>query len=214
MIHMESKRRGFQVMASVMFLSTLLVGCGEEKVEENDPKQQFEKVMADLEKKQQENEEKTKNQPIELTKDAFTTYIGEIDGSDFMKTIDLKDGVVNIEYYASFDEYLEEHPNTSFNPTDYAVAISRRNEILVGETVGVLRYFPEMKSIRIYLPSYNENYTVDVNRQQLDELLGLDVTEPRGDSQWREEFTSPYVYDAQGRERFFETFVTVDRTST
>lgn len=214
MIRMESKRRNFQMMAGVMIVSSLLVGCGEEKAEEQDPMQQFEKVMADLEKEQEENEEKTKNQPIELTTDAFTEYIQQIDGSDFMETIELKDGVANIEYYSSFEDYMEEHPNTAFNYADFSRATDKRDQILVGETVEMLRYFPEMESVRIFLPNYSGNYTAEVERNRLNELLGMDVTEPRGDSQWREEFMMPYIFEAQGRERFFETFVTVERTST
>ena len=214
MIRMESKRRNFQMLAGVMILSALLVGCGEEKAEEQDPMKQFEKVMADLEKKQEENEEKTKNQPIELTTDSFTEYIQQIDGSDFMKTIELKDGVANIEYYSSFEDYMEEHPNTSFSHGDHMRAMRERNQILIGETVEMLRYFPEMKSIRIFLPNFSQNYTVEVGRDRLNEFLGMDVTEPRGDSQWQEEFTMPYIFEAQGRERFFETFVTVEQTST
>ncbi|WP_031422561.1 hypothetical protein [Exiguobacterium sp. NG55] len=214
MIRMKSKRRNFQMMAVVMIFSALLVGCAEEKAEEQDPMKQFEKVTADLRKEQEKNEEKTKNQPIELTTEAFTKYIEQIDGSDFMKTIELKDGVANIEYYSSFEDYMEEHPNTSFNSSHYVNTVIERDQILIGETVEMLRYFPEMKSIRIFLPNLMENYTVEVERNRLNELLGMDVTEPRGDSQWREEFTMPYIIKAQGRERFFETFVTVDRTST
>lgn len=214
MIRVESKRHNFQMLAGVMILTSLLVGCGEEKAEEQDPMQQFEKVMADLEKEQEENEEKTKNQPIELTTDAFTEYIQQIDGSDFMETIELKDGVANIEYYSSFEDYMEEHPNTSFNSSHYVDTVIERDQILIGETVEMLRYFPEMKSIRIFLPNLMENYTVEVERNRLNELLGMDVSEPRGDIQWRKEFTMPYIYEAQGRERFFETFVIVERTST
>lgn len=210
----DSKKYGFRVILSAILVSALLGGCVEERAEEKSPKERLEMIRDNLENMQQENEEKSKNQPIELTADAFTAYLQKIDGSDFMKTIELKGGAANIEYYPSFDLYLEDHPNTSFSSFDYALAISRRNEILVGDTVGVLRYFPEMKSIRIFLPSDTENYTVQVDRDRLDELLGMDVTEPRGDSEWREAFTTPYVYGAQGRERFFETFVTVDRSSS
>lgn len=83
-------------------------------------------------------------------------------------------------------------------------------KILVGENVRLLRQFPDLTATSMVLPYGGQTYSIDLDRQAVNEYLGFKVEElSLEDKSWHEKFSNPYIYDDTNRKQFFDKFVEV-----
>lgn len=83
-------------------------------------------------------------------------------------------------------------------------------KILVGENVRLLRQFPDLTATSMVLPYGGQTYSIDLDRQAVNEYLGFKVEElSLEDKSWHEKFSNPYIYDDTNRKQFFDMFVEV-----
>lgn len=148
-----------------------------------------------------------------VTQEEFEAYAQNITGGTFIKTISITDNKGSIKYYGSYEEYKQGNPDNLLKEEDYKNYFETGDaveKILVSENVRLLRQFPDLTATSMVLPYDGKKYSIDLDRQEVNEYLGLKVEELiSSDGSWNEKFNHPVVYDDTNRKKFFDTFVKV-----
>ncbi|WP_263560126.1 hypothetical protein [Paenibacillus polymyxa] len=144
---------------------------------------------------------------------AFKEYASNIKGSTFVKSISVKDNKSLIDFYGTYSEYKKENPDSPINKEEYGDYFSTKaiQKILVGESVRLLRQFPDLSAISIVLPFDGKTYSTDLDRSSLNNFLGYKIESlSTKDRSWNDKFSDPYIYDKSNRQKFFDTFVEIN----
>lgn len=148
-----------------------------------------------------------------VTQEEFEAYAQNITGGTFIKTISVTDNKGSIEYYGSFEEYKQANPDSLLKEEDYKSYFETGDaveKILVSENVRLLRQFPDLTATSMILTYDGKTYSIDLDRQEVNEYLGFKVEElSSSDGSWNEKFNEPIVYDDTKRKQFFDKFVQV-----
>lgn len=148
-----------------------------------------------------------------VSQEEFESYASNITGKTFIKSISVTDNKGNIEFYSSFEEYKTDNPDSQLSEEDYKEYFETGDaveKILVKENVRILRQFPNLTSTSMILPYNGKIYSIDLNREEVNEYLGFKVEElSTSDGSWNEKFNDPIVYDDTNRKKFFDKFVKV-----
>ena len=198
---MTNRKKSFQRKMVVGVMSTIatftmLTACGEEEMVETP-----------------DNEEVVEQPTTSVSAEEFEAYAKNITGGTFIKTINVTNNKGSIEYFSTFDEYKQANAQSMLTEEDYKEYFetgSAIEKIFVSENVRLLRQFPSLSGMHMVLPFDGKTYTMDVDRQQVNDYLGFNVEElSTDDGSWNEKFVDEIVYDDTKRKAFFDEFVEV-----
>lgn len=143
----------------------------------------------------------------------FESYVSVIDGSSFIENAYVKDDIGVIEFYPSYETYKKEKVASSLTINDYQDYFNtgdKIEKIFVGETVRLLRQFPNLKGVAVTLSLKQNTYFIDLSREEANNYLGLNIEDlSTEDGSWREQFVNKTLSDDTLRQDFFDKFVVV-----
>jgi hypothetical protein len=85
-----------------------------------------------------------------------------------------------VEYFGSYDEYKQANPDSKLMAADYTGYFETGDavqKILVSENVRLLRQFPDLAATLMVLPFDGKTYTINLERQAVNDYLGFKVEE-------------------------------------
>lgn len=159
----------------------------------------------------------SKEKPSKATAKSDAEKLNEfgdsITGGAFVKTTAFDGDKGIMIFHPNHASYKEENPDSNVSEEDYSNYFNTGDaieKIMVGESVRILREFPEMNAIAITLPFEGQTYKVNLEREAANEYLGLKIEDLSvKDGSWTDKFTEPYLYDEDNRKEFFYKFIQV-----
>lgn len=137
------------------------------------------------------------------------SYIGNLVGRTFIKSVAIENGIVNIFYYSNYEDYKSNNENSLISNKDYDEYFTQNtiDKILVGEPVRILREFPFINNVYLALSLNETLFDVDVSREQLNEFLGYKIEKLSViDDSWRVKFADVFIYNKKNREEYLKHF--------
>ncbi|MNC03243.1 hypothetical protein D3C75_506430 [compost metagenome] len=139
------------------------------------------------------------------------TYISNLTGRTFIKSVAIEDTAINIFFFESYNEFKSSNidsPISNSDYDDYFASQSSVEKLLVGESVRILREFGHLNNVGIVLPVKANIYEISVSRERLNSFLGYNVdTLSTLNDTWRSKFADVFIYNKANRERFLKEFV-------
>ncbi|MGN7403293.1 hypothetical protein ACTHO0_25925 [Cytobacillus praedii] len=115
---------------------------------------------------------------------------------------------------SSFDEYKADNPDINLTVSDYTGYFETGEaieKIMIVENVRLLRQFPTLDEAKMTLPYDNKTYSIEINRESVNEYLGFRVEELKTeDDSWNTKFLDPIGYDNSKRKAFFDKFGNIE----
>ena len=181
---MKIKRITFAIISSIMIFS-----CGNPKSE----------------KKTESEIVETKSEPTEL--EQLQKESSRLRAGGSIKKAELENGKATIEYVKDYAEYKELNPQSGLTESDLKNYWSSGDAIekaLVDGSVRIMKKLDFIDQVEITLPNNGKVYSIDVKKSELEKFVGSDFTEIKNN--WDEKFSNPYVYNDNGRQKFFAKF--------
>ena len=75
---------------------------------------------------------------------------------------------------------------------------------LVDGSVRLMKKLDFLNQVEIILPSKGKKYSVNVKKSELEKFIGSDFNTIKNN--WDEKFSNPFVYNDNGRQKFFSEF--------
>ncbi|WP_293924330.1 hypothetical protein [Sphingobacterium sp. UBA6320] len=128
-------------------------------------------------------------------------------GGGSIKSIELVGETVNIIYVSSYEEYKRLNPQSILTETDLSTYWESGDAIqkaLIDGAVRIMKKLNFVNEVSIVLPYKNEVYEIFVVKSELEKFIGKDFETIL--KNWDELFSDPYVYDKEGRHKFFQKF--------
>lgn len=178
----------------LIFLTTCLVttnGCGNPKT---DKKEETENTQPESEPKN-ENLEKLGLESSRLR------------GGGSIKLVGLEGGKGIIQYVKDYEEYKELNPQSSVTKSSwegYWENSAGVEKALVDGSVRLMKKLDYLDQVEISITYNRKIYSVDVKKSELEKFIGLDFKSIISD--WDNTFSNPYVYDDNGRKKFYMKF--------
>ncbi|SMO55230.1 hypothetical protein [Melghirimyces algeriensis] len=153
---------------------------------------------------------------------SFEEYVRMIRGSSFIQKSELKDGVVTIRYYGSYDEYKKENPDSKIDSKDFNTYWSgtqgtqKRLEMNLTrgftESLRIARLYPEVKKIDMEIPVKGKVYKFKASREELEQFFKANFDELhkayQEGNKSLSEYIDPVIHKESKRKEFLDTFVT------
>lgn len=124
-----------------------------------------------------------------------------------IKKVDLENGKASIEYVKDYEEYREINPQSGLTESDlknYWRSGDAIEKALVDGSVRIMKKLNFIDRVEITLPINGKVYSIDVKKSELEKFIGSDFTEIKNN--WDEKFSNPFVYNDNGRQKFFAKF--------
>lgn len=174
----------------IITLSSIIVfSCGNPKTEE--------KVESEI--------VETKSELTEL--EQLQNESSRLRAGGSIKKTKLENGKATIEYVKDYKEYKELNPQSGLSESELKNYWSSGDAIekaLVDGSVRIIKKLDFIEEVEIILPYNGKIYSIDVNKSEFEKFIGLDFSEIKNN--WDEKFSNPYVYNDDGRQKFFEKF--------
>lgn len=126
-----------------------------------------------------------------------------------IKNVELSGNSAVITYVKDFEEYKSLNPQSGLTKTELENYWENGGEIekaLVDGSVRLMKKLSFIDSVTIVLPFKGVIYSISVNKPDLEKFVGSDFNTII--SNWDEKFSTPYVYNDQGRKSFYKKFGT------
>ncbi|WP_182103197.1 hypothetical protein [Niallia taxi] len=142
-------------------------------------------------------------------------FLDVMTGKKFVKNaiFDENKRTLFINFFNSYEEYKEHEEKHLVDENQYNSYIGTFNKIqklVVLESARILRDFNEIENVSMSLHFEGKSYDANVNRDELNRLIGYDIRElsPLNDS-WRDKFSDIYGYGKENdkRSELFNQFV-------
>ncbi len=175
--------------------STLLFSCKNSQSDKNSKE------------KNTQTETKPKNEKLQkLELEASRLRAG---GS--IKNVELDNGKATIEYVKDYNEYKKVNPQSSLSKSmweTYWETGEAVKKAMVDGSVKLMKKLDYLNEVNIKIPYKTKTYSIDVKKSKLEKFVGSDFKTIKSD--WDNKFSNPYVYDDNGRNKFFTKFGTVE----
>lgn len=138
------------------------------------------------------------------------SYIGNLVGRTFIKSVAIENGVVNIFFYSNYEEYKKYNEKSLVEKKDYDEYFTQNKieKILVGEPARILREFPFINNVYIALSFNSTLFDISISREQLDTFLGFEIGNLSvADDSWRIKFADVFIYNRTNRNSYLKKFV-------
>lgn len=147
----------------------------------------------------------------ETNVDQLKTEASRLNGGGSIKNIKLENGKATITYVKSYREYKELNPQSVLTENDlksYWLTGNAIQKILVGSPARLMKKLSFINEVKIVLPFENKVYEIDVKKYELEKFVNKSMSQITND--WKENFADPYIYDKNGRQKFFNKFGTIN----
>tara|TARA_B110000259_G_C13833287_1_gene329596 strand:+ start:75 stop:641 length:567 start_codon:yes stop_codon:yes gene_type:complete len=171
--------------------SIMIIGCGNSKKDEENKTVEV----------QTETEPKNENLKS-LEREASRLRAG---GS--IKTVELDNGIANIEYVKDYAEYKKLNPQSGLDKSSWETYWETSDGVekaIVDGSVKLMKKLDFLNEVKITIPYKGKTYSVDVKKSELEKFVGSDFKTIVSD--WDNKFSNPYVYNDSGRQKFFAEF--------
>lgn len=148
-------------------------------------------------------------------KEQFQNIAIGIKGSVFIRQARALQNKGVINYFTSYDEYLQSvkgksDEKASRNSYNNLIRHNAILKMLITESVKVMMSMDSLESLEINIQSERRAYRASIDRSELEDFLQLDLAELKIDKEmWRDEFLGRFVYDSEGNDAFLELFVSI-----
>ena len=132
-------------------------------------------------------------------------------GAGSIKTVAYNNGKATIEYVKDFAEYKSLNPESSLTKEyldGYWENGDEYKKALVDSPARLMRKLYFLEEVAVKLPYKGENYSVNINKQQLEAFTETSFEEMK--KNWDTHFLDKYVNAAAGRDKFFQQFAKVE----
>lgn len=151
----------------------------------------------------------------ESEKEQFVQAVSRMKGYGLVKQARVISGQGTVTFYGSYEEYLKNAGGTEImTESQYEAYFAKDDQItkiLMNEPVRILTKLSFLQHITMTIPFKDKTYRVQLGREEVENYFGLDLDELRIDKMlWRDEFVGKFVYSAEERRRFAETFIVQD----
>jgi len=179
-----------KIFVAILSLSSIIIfSCVNPKSEE--------KIETDINKNKSELTELEK---LEIESSRLRA------GGTIKNTI-LENGEAKIEYVKDFKEYKELNPQSGLTESDldnYWNSNDAIEKALVEGSVRIMKNLDFINKVEIILPNKGKIYSINVTKKDLEDFIGFNFEEVKNN--WNEKFSNPYVYNDNGRQKFFAKF--------
>ena len=177
-------------------LSLFLIACGtsESPKESENNKPQIENDLSE-------------NTPADERLKKLKVEASRLRAGGSIKSVELDNGMVSIEYVKNYEEYKKLQPKSSLTQRELEAYWESGNAIkkaLVGGSVRLMRKLDFVNRVKITLPYKRVHYSIDVSKVELEKFLQTDFKSVVDN--WDAIFSDPYVYDKKGLRTFFREF--------
>jgi hypothetical protein len=184
-----------RTLTLVIIGSLMIFGCGNSKKENE----------TETVKVETESEPKNENL-INLEREASRLRAG---GS--IKTVELVNGKATIEYVKDYKEYKELNPQSGLTKSSWETYWETSDGVqkaIVDGSVKLMKKLDYLNEVKITIPYNGKTYSIEVEKTKLEKFIGSDFKTIVAD--WDEKFSNPYVYNDNGRKKFFAEFGTTE----
>ena len=158
---------------------------------------------------------KGKNQNIEDVKTGPINQLkieaSRLRAGSFVKDVLLDGKKAIIVYVKDYNEYKEKNPQSIITESEFSSYWESGNAIekaLIDGSVRIMKKLEFVQEVQIILPFKDKKYSINVSKIELEKFVGTDFNSMK--ENWDKTFSNPYVYEKDGREKFFERFGTVE----
>lgn len=141
-------------------------------------------------------------------------YVKVMDGKSFIKSAVLskEPGILFITFYNTYEEFLQDHPNSKLTKKDYDDYLSdiKVDKLLTKNTAETLRRFPELDSVSLSVPKKGKEIILEVQRKELNEYIDKPIENlSSSDQTWQKHFLNVYVDGVQNlnRDKYIKKFM-------
>lgn len=159
-----------------------------------------------------------KNGGISLWKEIASKFLVEasrLRNGGSIKMAKIIGKTANIEYVKNYDEYKKLQPQSLVTKAQYKLYWKTGNAILKALNEGSVRLLSkidDLENVKIILPIGEYIYQIKVNRLEVEKYIGKTFEEIRNN--WDKIYLDNYVYDEDGRNKFFQKFGSKLRNET
>ncbi|MGV7107153.1 hypothetical protein [Flavobacterium sp. U410] len=124
-----------------------------------------------------------------------------------IKSATLENGKATVKYVKDYKEYKELNPQSGLTESDLKIYWNSENAIekaLIDGSVRIMKKLDFINEVEIILPNNGKVYSIDVKKKELEKFVGSDFNEIKNN--WDEKFSNPFVYNDNGRQKFFLQF--------
>jgi len=149
------------------------------------------------------------NTKVDINIDKLKEKVLNLRGGSFLKDVNAKDGNIEVNYVANFNDLKSTYPMITTTEADYKKEMGKDGEIdkmLTEVPVKLLMKFPEANSVALKIPFEAVTYHVKITKKQLEELTGK--TFAQISDNYTENYANKFVFEEAGREEFIAKFVT------
>lgn len=138
-------------------------------------------------------------------------HIGSLRGSTFVRSSGFPEGKSNhfiIEYFQNFDNYKDSNPSTTLQRKDfdrYFQTSQTCDKILTLESMRILRKFPQIQVVEIYVPPFGLYSGIKVDRKIVPTIISPNPLDQSQESAWQS-FVDHVGYDRKMRVSFLKVF--------
>lgn len=158
--------------------------------------------------KQEQTQSTTMNEHEKLVQDTFEFYLNHNQFGKYVKSVEQKGSTIIVDFHNSYSELKKSQPfNIRYNEATFPNLYDRYakegnyadiNSYLITRTTYVLANYPKIDRIILNMPKNTEGkyYVADVNRKELDVVLGFDVSllkKQKGETDWGDNFSSHFA---------------------
>jgi hypothetical protein len=164
--------------------------------------------------KETQNEVKNEN-TVENSKDPnlekLENEASSLRAGGSIKSIELNKDVAKICYVKDYSEYKKINPDSGLSEDDlksYWESGDAIQKALVDGSVKIMKKLDYVNEVEIILPYQGKTYSIIVSKNKLEKFIGSDFKSIIND--WDNKFSNPYVYNDNGRDKFFNEFGKVE----
>ncbi|MCU7667538.1 hypothetical protein [Bacillus thuringiensis] len=161
-----------------------------------------------IQTKQEQTQNKVLNEHEKLVQDIFEFYLNHNQFGKYVKSVEQRGSTVIVDFHNSYSELKKSQPfNIRYNEATFPNLYDHYakegnyadiNSYLITRTTYVLANYPKIDRIILNMPKNTEgkHYVADVNRKELDVVLGFDVAllkKQKGETDWGDNFSSHFA---------------------
>jgi len=180
----------------VAFIAIFTLSCNNEKKETEEKEDEIEFVIPEL--------------PLEEKIAKTEKEASRLRGGGLIKTVELNADSVVITYVKNYSEYKKLNPKSKLSKSDldsYWNTGDAIEKALVDGSVRMMKKLDFLNNVEIILPYKGKTFSIKVTKEKLEWYIGNKFVMVEVD--WNKYFSDPYVYNDEGREKFFKQFGTI-----